>query len=166
MPKLALFNSSKKYLIQSIELGDQHYPKHLLDLSDPPERLFFIGDIEVLVRPSIAIVGSREASVQGLRYAHRLPLGSVLPVITSFLVWPEGLIVLRTEAPSRRVRHIKLLPFVEMGLILYTPKKIVFWLHKLPRMAYSCLNIPRVSGPRAFIFPSEIESLPLSVLVR
>ncbi len=70
MPKLALFNSPKKYLIQSLELGDQHYPKRLLDLSDPPERLFFIGDIEVLVRPSIAIVGSREASAQGLRYAH------------------------------------------------------------------------------------------------
>jgi DNA processing protein len=71
MSKSGSFSSFKKHLVQSLRRGEQRYPRRLLDLSDPPERLFFIGDIQVLDEPSIAIVGSREASSQGLHHAYQ-----------------------------------------------------------------------------------------------
>jgi len=135
MPKLALFNSSKKYLIQSIELGDQHYPKHLLDLSDPPERLFFIGDIEVLVRPSIAIVGSREASVQGLHYAHWFASKLSLAGYHVISGLARGVDSAAHRGAIEKGPPYKTIAVCGNGLILYIPKKIVFWLHKLPRTA-------------------------------
>lgn len=52
--------------IQSITQGCPHYPKRLLDLSDPPKRLFYIGDIQLLTQPMLAVVGARKASSSGL----------------------------------------------------------------------------------------------------
>jgi DNA processing protein len=42
----------------------------LHDLQDPPVEIFCIGHLEALQLPSLAIVGSRKASQQGLRHAH------------------------------------------------------------------------------------------------
>jgi len=44
---------------------DEEYPPQLLQLPDPPPALFAIGRVELLARPSIAIVGSRQATPQG-----------------------------------------------------------------------------------------------------
>lgn len=46
------------------------YPKRLLDLYDPPDMLYLDGDIHLLEMPMIAIVGSREASSDGLKNAY------------------------------------------------------------------------------------------------
>jgi DNA processing protein len=48
---------------------DGAYPKALLGIADPPPALFFIGRTELLNRPSIAIVGSRNATPQGVETA-------------------------------------------------------------------------------------------------
>jgi DNA processing protein len=48
---------------------DPGYPSFLAELPDPPPALYLIGDPEFLRRPQIAIVGSREATPQGLRHA-------------------------------------------------------------------------------------------------
>ncbi len=50
-----------------ITLADPHYPQALLELSDPPLVLFALGHIAALNRSSIAIVGSRHATAQGVR---------------------------------------------------------------------------------------------------
>src|SRR5947208_6407127 len=52
-----------------ITLADESYPRALLEIPDPPPLLFAIGRLELLARPSIAIVGSRNASAQGERNA-------------------------------------------------------------------------------------------------
>jgi len=44
---------------------DEAYPRQLLELPDPPPALFALGRVELLARPSIAIVGSRQATPQG-----------------------------------------------------------------------------------------------------
>ena len=44
---------------------DEAYPPQLLEIGDPPPVLFAIGRVELLARPSIAIVGSRQATPQG-----------------------------------------------------------------------------------------------------
>lgn len=48
-----------------ITLHDPRYPPLLAQIPDPPLMLYAIGDTSLLARPCLAIVGSRNASVQG-----------------------------------------------------------------------------------------------------
>jgi len=52
-----------------VTLADVHYPQKLLEIADPPPLLYAKGDLTLLNQPSIAIVGSRNASVQGEKNA-------------------------------------------------------------------------------------------------
>ena len=57
-------------------LGDADYPPLLLHTADPPLLLYLLGRAELLAAPSVAIVGSRLPSAQGLdnarSFAHAL----------------------------------------------------------------------------------------------
>ena len=50
-------------------LGDPRYPQALLQTADPPTLLYVEGRIELLAADSIAIVGSRNPTAQGLENA-------------------------------------------------------------------------------------------------
>ena len=52
-----------------VTLADDHYPKALIEISDPPPLFYAKGNLALLNQPSIAIVGSRNASVQGEKNA-------------------------------------------------------------------------------------------------
>ena len=52
-----------------ITLGDPDYPAQLLQLPDPPLLLYVRGNTELLRRPMLAIVGSRNATPQGVANA-------------------------------------------------------------------------------------------------
>ncbi len=52
-----------------VTLADPDYPQALLNISDPPLLLYVKGRRELLNRPALAVVGSRNASVQGLKNA-------------------------------------------------------------------------------------------------
>lgn len=52
-----------------VTLADPHYPKALLEIADPPPFLYAKGNLTLLNQASIAIVGSRSASVQGEKNA-------------------------------------------------------------------------------------------------
>lgn len=49
-----------------ITLADDDYPSQLLNIPDPPPLLYFKGRRELLQFPSLAVVGSRNATPQGL----------------------------------------------------------------------------------------------------
>ncbi|MEH3021787.1 MAG: DNA-processing protein DprA [Pseudomonas oryzihabitans] len=57
-------------------LGTPDYPALLAEIADPPPLLFVAGRLATLERPQLALVGSRQASAQGLdnarRFAHSL----------------------------------------------------------------------------------------------
>lgn len=48
-----------------VTLADSAYPRLLLELSDPPALLYCRGRTELLNRPALAVVGSRNATAQG-----------------------------------------------------------------------------------------------------
>jgi len=48
-----------------VTLADESYPRALLEIPDPPALLYAVGRIELLQRPSFAVVGSRNATAQG-----------------------------------------------------------------------------------------------------
>ncbi len=54
-----------------ITLADADYPAALLETADPPLLLYVKGRIELLSRPCLAVVGSRNASVQGAANAEK-----------------------------------------------------------------------------------------------
>ncbi|MBI2755044.1 MAG: DNA-protecting protein DprA [Betaproteobacteria bacterium] len=54
-----------------VTLADSAYPKLLLEIADPPALLYCVGRTELLNRPSLAVVGSRNATAQGVRDAER-----------------------------------------------------------------------------------------------
>lgn len=56
--------------IHKIMRGEQLYPARLNDLYDPPACIYTSGNAGLLNQPMIAIVGSRKASVCGLKNAH------------------------------------------------------------------------------------------------
>ncbi|GAB4061721.1 DNA-processing protein DprA [Uliginosibacterium sediminicola] len=54
-----------------ITLADAAYPQSLLQTADPPCLIYAKGRIELLNRPAIALVGSRNATAQGVANAER-----------------------------------------------------------------------------------------------
>ena len=52
--------------------GEADYPRALTDLQDAPPMLWAVGDVSLLRRPMIALVGARNASSLGIRMARGL----------------------------------------------------------------------------------------------
>jgi DNA processing protein len=69
---LAELAASKKFGVCLLAPGEVGYPSRLATLDDAPPLLGIRGAQEVLMRPMIAIVGSRNASGAGLKFAGKL----------------------------------------------------------------------------------------------
>lgn len=54
-----------------VTFADESYPRALLEIPDPPPLLYARGRLDLLQRPAIAIVGSRNSSAQGESNAHQ-----------------------------------------------------------------------------------------------
>jgi DNA processing protein len=52
-----------------VPLAAPEYPRQLLQISDPPPLLYVKGRVELLNQPALAIVGSRNATAQGIANA-------------------------------------------------------------------------------------------------
>jgi DNA processing protein len=52
-----------------ITLADAEYPKSLLEIPDPPPLLYVKGRLDLVKHPGLAIVGSRNATAQGIANA-------------------------------------------------------------------------------------------------
>jgi DNA processing protein len=79
--------ASKRLGVNLVAPGEAGYPPRLATLDDAPPLLGVRGALEVLMRPMIAIVGSRNASGAGLKFAGALArdLGDAGFVIVSGL---------------------------------------------------------------------------------
>jgi DNA processing protein len=62
----------KKYGVSLVAPGEASYPTRLATVDDAPPLLAVRGTLDVLARPMIAIVGSRNASGAGLKFAGTL----------------------------------------------------------------------------------------------
>lgn len=52
-----------------IKITDKKYPKKLLEIKNPPKQIYILGNEKLLYKDSIAIVGSRECTPYGAKYA-------------------------------------------------------------------------------------------------
>jgi DNA processing protein len=58
--------------VRFIAMGEPDYPKTLQAIDTAPPLIAIRGSADILARPSVAIVGSRNASASGLTFAERL----------------------------------------------------------------------------------------------
>ncbi|MFL5482579.1 MAG: DNA-processing protein DprA [Gemmatimonadaceae bacterium] len=70
----SITSSEPSLTIQEWTKDSPEYPCELLELAIPPSPLFAIGDREVLSRPRIAVVGTRNSTGYGERVARNLGL--------------------------------------------------------------------------------------------
>lgn len=55
-----------------IEIGSKEYPRKLLEIYNPPKRLYVLGDEKILNEFGLAIVGSRNCTRYGEKMAKSL----------------------------------------------------------------------------------------------
>ncbi|MBU0981878.1 DNA-processing protein DprA [Patescibacteria group bacterium] len=58
--------------VQTISVTDSNYPQSLREISDFPEKFYYIGDLDVLNQQRIAIVGTRKCTPYGEEQAFSL----------------------------------------------------------------------------------------------
>ena len=59
------YESIKKEKIDQVRIGEKDYPELLNYISNPPDILYYIGDITIASKPAIAVVGARKATSYG-----------------------------------------------------------------------------------------------------
>ncbi len=64
-----------KMNVRIVALGDADYPPQLLEIASPPLALYVVGDVAVLSRPGVALVGTRSATSYGRETSERLAFG-------------------------------------------------------------------------------------------
>jgi DNA processing protein len=94
----AEFAAARRVGARMLCLGDPDYPAWLARIGDAPPILWAMGKLDLLDRPAIAIVGTRNASALGARMARRLArdLGEAGFVVVSGLA--RGIDALAHEA--------------------------------------------------------------------
>lgn len=72
---LALIDKTLEWEQQSsnavLTLADANYPQALLEIPDPPFMLYVKGRLDLLAKTSLAVVGSRNATAQGIANAEK-----------------------------------------------------------------------------------------------
>lgn len=68
----AEFAAARKCGVHFLAVGEADYPPRLALIDDPPPLLAVQGQRDILARPAVAIVGSRNASAAGQKFAERL----------------------------------------------------------------------------------------------
>jgi DNA processing protein len=66
------FRSREPVVIERIARDDAAYPAALSDLPNPPAQLWWMGDLTLLARPLVTIVGTRRATGYGERITREL----------------------------------------------------------------------------------------------
>ncbi|MCI8397246.1 MAG: hypothetical protein HFJ52_06445 [Clostridia bacterium] len=55
--------------IEEIGIENRYYPKKLRTIKNPPQKLYILGNKEILNNEAVAIVGSRDCTEQGAKNA-------------------------------------------------------------------------------------------------
>lgn len=113
-----------------ITLADTHYPQALLEIPDPPPILYAKGDLSCLTMPAIAMVGSRNASVQGEKNAEEFAFslsGHGFCIISGMALGIDG----AAHRGALRNKQGKTIAVVGTGLDIVYPAKHRELAHKI-----------------------------------
>ncbi|MCM1404215.1 MAG: DNA-processing protein DprA [Prevotella sp.] len=74
-----------------VRQGDAHYPRALMDLKDPPKQLYLKGNLDLLYRPLVSIVGTRDCTRYGIMVAKDIAAQCVAAGFTVVSGLAEGI---------------------------------------------------------------------------
>jgi DNA processing protein len=150
--------------VEFFTLGEPDYPSRLKMIDDPPPVIAVRGKVDALARPSIAIVGSRNASAAGVKFAERIArdLGAAGFAVVSGLA--RGI----DAAAHRASIATGTIAVLAGGHDRIYPPEHVDLLEKLVITGAAISEMPFTWEPRAHDFPRRnrlISGLSLGVVV-
>lgn len=63
--RMKTYEQIKTEDVGQVNIGDRDYPELLKYIPDPPDKLFYVGNISLASKPAIAVVGARKATAYG-----------------------------------------------------------------------------------------------------
>ena len=154
--------------ILQVNCQSPHYPNRLHDLYDPPGSLYIHGDIHLLKRPMIAIVGSRNASPEGLKNAclFAQALSKAGALIVSGLA--KGVDSVAHESAIGLGPNHSTAAILGTGIDVVYPRQNIELSRAISEQGVLVSELPLGSGPKAWHFPRRnriIAALALGVVV-
>mgnify|MGYP000143105532 FL=1 len=136
-----------------IDRKSANYPRRLHDLYDPPDSLYIYGDASLLKKPMIAIVGSRNASPEGLKNARYLAQG--LARAGALIV--SGMAMGIDSAAHHAVIELGSGHFTAAilgtGLDIVYPRQNINLSRAIGQQGLLISELPMGTGPKAWHFP-------------
>lgn len=166
--KQALIKNEPYKLIKSdadfIVLRDDNYPKKLLQLKNPPFILFYKGDIKLLNKASIGIVGSRNISAYGSKYTR-----IVSEILAERYIIVSGLAKgVDREAHLSALKKGHTIAVLGSGINYIYPKSNSDLYQKLLKNNLIISEYPNFVAPKPYFFPFRnriIAALSKSIVV-
>ena len=160
--------SSTPNAILQIDRKSPYYPIRLHDLYDPPGCLYIYGDIHLLKRPVIAIVGSRNASPEGLKNAGLFAqaLSKAGALIVSGLA--KGIDSAAHQAVIELGPNHCTAAILGTGIDVVYPRQNIELSRAISQQGVLVTELPLGSGPKAWHFPRRnriIAALAMGVVV-
>lgn len=155
-------------LITKIERGARDYPARLNDLCDPPSQLYIKGNLDFLRMPMIAIVGSRNASPEGLqnaRFLARALSKAGLLILSGMAKGVDG--AAHSACIDLGLNHLTAAVF-GAGIDMIYPKEHLELSRAISQQGLLLSELPLGTGPKPFHFPRRnriIAALALGVVV-
>ena len=160
--------SPTPYSVTRIDRGSPNYPPRLQDLYDPPASLYIYGDIDLLKIPMIAIVGSRSASLDGLKNARLFAqtLSETGLIVVSGLA--KGIDSAAHQATLGLGPNHHTIAILGTGIDVVYPRQNIALSRAISQQGLLISELPLGAGPKAFHFPRRnriIAALALGVVV-
>ncbi len=158
------FDNVEKLGGRLIFIGDPAFPPLLAHLDDAPPMIAVLGDVGLLSRPAIAIVGGRNASAAGLKMAERLSedLAEYLTVVSGLARGIDGI------AHTAAMRTGRTVAAIASGLDVAYPAENIHLQRLIAERGAVITEAPLGTEPQARHFPRRnrlIAGLSLAVLV-
>lgn len=154
--------------IITINQFNPYYPRRLLDLVDAPKQIYCLGQLETLNKTGLAIVGSRKASLQGIKQSYRFAKGLSLEGFCIISGLAEGIdAAAHRGALESGVTH-PTIAICGSGLDICYPKHHQPLFHEISQKGLLLSEYPPGTGVKPFHFPKRnrlIAALSVGTLV-
>ena len=146
--------------------GDPLYPDALRTIPDPPKTLYYRGDLSLLARPMVAVVGTRKPSPYGVRITKRI----AGQIAGAGAVLVSGLAMGIDSVGHRRSLELggRTIAVLGQGLDIYYPKSNRDLQEEIGRSGLLLSEYPAGTKPARFTFPRRnriISGLALATMV-
>jgi DNA processing protein len=154
--------------ISKIKPNSKSYPARLNDLFDPPDALYLKGNIRLLEMPMVAIVGSRNASAEGLLNAKLFARGLARAGLLVLSGMARGVDGEAHRACIGLGSNHHTVAVLGTGVDIIYPKEHIGLARAIGQQGLLLSEFPLGSEPKSFHFPRRnriIAALAQGVLV-